>query len=256
MNALDYSRAEFYQRAYLADYGFEAVMVRYRRTLMLERLDLHQPRTVIEIGCGAELLYQAWCLQGRKVGCWVVVEPAEHFAGVARTSGLPNLHVVQNYCEAAQNDIRRVLPTPPDMVICSALLHEVPSAKELLTAIRALMGDRTLLHVNVPNAGSLHRRLARTMGLIQDTREMSERNIKLQQHRVYDTEMLLADLAAVGLVETERGGIFVKPFSHRQMEAVAPLLGEAVLDGLYRLGRELPELASEIFLEARRRCPG
>ena len=43
---------------------------------------------------------------------------------------------------------------------------------------------------------------------------------------------------------------FVKPFTHSQMEKIASDLGSEVLDGLYRLGQEIPDLASEIFAEA------
>ena len=49
-------RAVMYQTAYLADYGFESVMVHYRQQLLLERLDKLRPKIVVEIGCGSELL--------------------------------------------------------------------------------------------------------------------------------------------------------------------------------------------------------
>lgn len=138
---------------------------------------------------------------------------------------------------------------PPQLIICSSVLHEVPDVPRLLSAIASVMGEHTHLHVNVPNAASFHRRLAKSMGLIQELKAMSDRNQQLLQHRVYDREALEQDLHKAGLTITGSGGYLVKPFTHHQMETITPALGDAVLDGLYELGKENPEWASEIFAE-------
>lgn len=243
-------RIDLYQSGYLADYGFESTMVHYRRKLLLGRLEKYRPMVVIEIGCGLELLYDAWLQDGGEVESWIIVDPAEIFAENAKQSNLPNLHVICDIFEHAVPKVKATLPRTPDLVICSSLLHEVPSAIDLLTAIRCVMGRATLLHVNVPNSESLHRRLAKAMGLISDTKAMSERNAKLLQHRDYSMRSLKLDLVSSGFEVVESGGYFVKPFTHMQMEGVAPLIGTDVLEGLYLLGKEEPDLASEIFVEA------
>lgn len=241
-----------YESAYLADYGFESVMVAYRRRLLLERLAKHCPETVVEIGCGSELLYRHYLDQACSVDRWIIVEPGQQFADAACGQALPNLHVIQAFFEDAVEDIKQSLPAPPQFVVCSGVLHEVPDAGCLLSAIASIMGKETLLHVNVPNAKSFHRRLAKSMGLIQDLKAISDRNQQLLQHRVYDREVLEADLRAAGLSISECGGYFVKPFTHGQMERISPILGVPVLDGLYQLGKEAPEWASEIYAEARK----
>ncbi|NTW98368.1 MAG: class I SAM-dependent methyltransferase [Geobacteraceae bacterium] len=246
------SRADQYQSAYLADYGFESVMVHYRRKLLLERLEKYRPAIVVEIGCGSELLYEAWLKQGGAAERWVTVEPASQFAELARTSNLPKLQVICDFFENAVDEAKKKLTSEPDMVICSCLLHEVPSASELLLAIARIMGEHSLLHLNVPNSESFHRRLAKSMGLIVNTKAMSDRSISLLQNRVYDMQSLRSDLAAAGLEVIEEGGYLIKPFTHKQMEQTVPVIGDQVLDGLYLLGKELPDQASEIFVEARR----
>ncbi len=250
------NRADQYQSAYLNDYGFESVMVHYRRELLLERLDELRPEVVIEIGCGSELLYDAWAKRGARAKCWVVVEPAEHFAEIARSSKLENLHVVQDFFEKAVLSVLRHLTRTPDLVICSSLLHEVPSAEDLVRAVGEVMGEDSLLHVNVPNAESMHRRLAKTMEIISDTKEMSNRNKKLLQNRVFDMGSLKEALTSEGYVIRAEGGYMIKPFTHGQMEQIYPILGKQVLDGLYRLGMELPDLASEIYVEVRKVANG
>lgn len=240
---------EKYVDNYAADYSFESVMVEYRRRLLLDRLAANQPKVIVEIGCGSELQLQKWLNKGGEADCWIIVEPAEHFASIARASGLPNLHVIQDFFESAVDSVQGLLPRAPDMLVCSGLLHEVPSSSELLIAIRKVMGQQTKLHVNVPNSESLHRRLAKAMGLINDTKTMSERNQSLLQHRVYDMSSLKSELAESGLKISEEGGYLIKPFTHAQMEQVATGLGSTVLDGLFELGKEVPELASEIWVE-------
>ncbi|WP_434782238.1 class I SAM-dependent methyltransferase [Ferrovum myxofaciens] len=212
-----------------------------------------KPEVVVEIGCGTEMLYGKWIETGGHADCWIIVEPAEEFSRIARESNLPNLHVIRNFFERAIPEIRNLMPRQPDLVICSSLLHEVPSAPALLSAIHEILGDHSLLHLNVPNSESFHRRLAKAMGLIADTKVLSARNVKLLQQRVYDLKNLKTDLKATGLEVTCEGGYLVKPFTHAQMEEITPLLGRKVLDGLYEMGKEIPELACEIYVEACRR---
>lgn len=226
-------------------------MVHYRRKLIVERLKYYSPKVVVEIGCGAELQYEEWLkLGGSELECWITVEPADHFVELAQKKMLPNFHVIKSFFENAASLLRQRLPHPPDLVLASGLLHEVRSPNGLLFSIREVMGSQTKLHVNVPNSESLHRRLARSMGLISETKEMSERNRRLFQDRVYDRSRLNSELTNAHLKVIQDGGIFVKPFTHSQMEIIAAGLGSPVLDGLFNLGKELPDLASEIWAEA------
>jgi 2-polyprenyl-3-methyl-5-hydroxy-6-metoxy-1,4-benzoquinol methylase len=241
-----------YQEIYLNQYGFEAQMVRYRQRMVIERLNAIKPKTVIEVGCGADLLYQHYIHRGDTVDQWIIVEPGTKFYGIASKSGLPNLITIQGFFEEAVPQIKTQLPTPPDMIIMSGVLHEVASPRELLRAAKSLMGQQSVLHVNVPNATSLHRMLGKSMGLIKDVKDLSTRNIELSQQRVYDAASLRIDIDATGLSVVSEGGYLVKPFTNDQMQTLSPQLGAAVLDGLYQLGKDLPALASEIYLEARK----
>lgn len=241
-----------YQEIYFSQYGFEAQMVKYRQRMVMERLDAIKPKTVIEAGCGADLLYQHYIHGGGAVDQWIIVEPGTEFYGIASKSALPNLVTIQGFFEEAVSQIRAQLRTAPDMIIMSGVLHEVASPRELLGAAKNLMGQQSVLHVNVPNATSLHRMLGKSMGLIKDVKDLSKRNIELLQQRVYDAASLRVDIDATGLAVVREGGYLVKPFTNDQMQTLSPQLGVAVLDGLYQLGKDLPALASEIYLEARK----
>ncbi len=234
-----------YTQEYMSDYGFEAEMVHYRGLMVQERLEQLAPKTIIELGCGTNLQSRRFFDQGGRWDSWTIVEPSEVFADHARKEDLPGLNVIEAFFE----DITEGLPDAPDLVLCSGLLHEVPDADRLLQAIGDRMGPGSCAHINVPNATSMHRQLALSMGLIDDLKTLSTRNETLQQPRVYDLQSLSEQAAAHGLRVIASGGHLVKPFTHAQMEPLANDLGRSVMDGLFKLGQSRPDLASEIYIE-------
>jgi len=240
-----------YEAEYLSDYGFERTMVSYRHQFLMERMKLLRPDTIWEIGCGPELLCAAFQSRGGRFLEWIAIEPIESFCRRAREAGVPNLQVLHGTAEDWLPRLAIRLPAP-DYIICSGLLHEVSSADEMLGAIVNAMGPNTILHVNVPNAKSLHRVLAVEMGIISHEAELGKRNRSLQQTAVYDARQLAEAMVKAGLRITCEGGFMLKPFPHAMMEQIRPYLGEQVLDGLYGLGKRRPELSAEIFIEAAR----
>lgn len=245
-----------YARAYREKYGFERVMVSARRRPIVAWLDRHRPESIVEVGCGSDLLVEAADAAGVPFSTWIIVEPSAEFVGIAaeRTMNDARLqsrvHVIHDFMEQAVEHVGEMYPDKVDAVVCSSLLHEVPEPLTMLRAIREVMrpsGSR--LHVNVPNALSLHRRLARAMGLIPHERTLSERNIELGQSGVLDADALSRLVLAAGFAIERTGGIMLKPFTHSQMEAL-PFGTPELLDGLDVLGSELPELAAEVYVEA------
>lgn len=247
-------RIRDYGRVYQEQYGFEHQQVAARRRFLVELVRRVRPKVVVEIGCGAELLAETVAESGMSPERWLVIEPISDFATLARDAArrLSFLEVVEGFVEdfSAQG-----LPVSsmPELVICSSLLHEVDEPAQILAACRRILSTGLgLLHVNVPNAGSLHRRLARAAGLIRDEHDMSARNVALHQRRVYDATSLQEEIRNADFTIEECGGYLIKPFAHAQMQKLS-FLSPELLDGLYGLGRELPELASEIYAHARPR---
>ena len=109
-----------YATTYSADYGFEAEMVHYRRKLVLDRLALHKPKTVIEVGCGPDLTVEAWAKAGGTWESWIIVEPAPAFAQTARAriaaAGLtitPERKAIVDFTKPITKEISEVLVTGP-----------------------------------------------------------------------------------------------------------------------------------------------
>jgi 2-polyprenyl-3-methyl-5-hydroxy-6-metoxy-1,4-benzoquinol methylase len=246
-------RIQGYQHVYQNEYGFESVLVSARQRLILDLIATDIPSVVVEIGCGIDLLYQRVAAAGLPINQWIIVEPSEEFVQIASSAArqAKGLHVVPGFVEDVVAEVMGQCSAPPSMVICSGVLHEVPDVGKVLEAIHRILVGGGLLHANVPNSLSMHRRLARVMGLISNEKELTERNKALAQFRVFDPESLKEAVEAAGFAIEDHGGYFVKPFTHAQMQAIRPILTTEILDGLWGLGRELPELASEIYVNAR-----
>lgn len=127
---------------YTEDYAkqdFEVYQVEYRRKKIIEQIDKYHPKRILEIECGMEPLF-----------LYVQGFLEEHITELKE----------ENY----------------DMIICAGLLQEVEDPEHMLQDIFQLCGNRTIVHINVANAKSFHRILARNMG-ISNEYELTERNI-------------------------------------------------------------------------------
>lgn len=246
-------RIRSYARQYLDDYKFEAKLVDARQKYVLELIKTHQPKTLVEVGCGIDLLYTKALELKLPIERWIIVEPSSTFAQVAREaqgSAIP-LDVVEGFFEDSLDALQGLLGSPAEMILMSGLLQEISDPQTLLSAARQLLSRTGLLHVNVANAYSLHRRLAKSMGLISDVHQLSARNRKLMQAHVYDATSLKKAITTEKFLPVEEGGYLIKPFTHQQMESIQNILSPEILEGLWKLGQEMPELASEIYINAR-----
>lgn len=241
-------------KRYTDDYNqpnFEDYQVMYRRKKVLEVMEKYHPKRIIEIGCGREPLFQYidW-----EYDCYVVVEPSENFFNNAKELSKGKDRVICYHEYFSSSD--KLKEIEADFVICSSLLHELEQPVEFLKSVAYICKANTVVHINVPNAYSLHRMIAKEIGMIEDLHDMSERNKLYQQHSVYDLETLKVVTELAGFVVIEEGTYFVKPFTHGQMYNMISnkIINEEVLDGLYQIGKFFPKNGSEIFLNLNVLC--
>lgn len=233
-----------YEARYAAS-DFEEVQARMRKRMLTELLSSWQPRRILEVGCGLDALFR----HHQDFDRFVVVEPAHTFAQKARQDAGPDprIRVIPALLEEAADALAG---EHFDCVLISGLLHEVPDPDALMQSIKPWCGPDTRVHLNVPNARSMHRLLALEMGLIPSPHAISPRQQSLQQHRTFDLDTLTRTCQAHGFSVQSSGSYFVKPFTHQQMAQLMQdgLLDEALLEGLYRLEKHMPGLGSEIFV--------
>lgn len=230
---------------------FEPVQAAYRRRRVLQEVARLAPQRLLEVGCGERPLFTE--LSGMEI---VVVEAADAFAQGARDlgAGRPDVRVLAGRLEDVA--VTDGALGPFDLVVLSCLLHEVADPQGLLAAVRRVCAPGAWVHVNVPNAGSLHRLLAVAMGLIEAPGALSATQRTMQQRATYDAASLHAELACAGFEVVDAGSLFVKPFTHAQMQQLVDqgFMTPAMLDGLDRLATDLPALGSELWCNARLRA--
>lgn len=234
---------------YEGENDFEVYQALYRKRRVLESLKkVADGGVIVEVGCGLESMFQ-YCDGFSKFIC---VEPAEKFYRLAleQKKDRDDIVVIHDFFENTLSQ----MPGKVDCIICSSLLHEVENPYDFLMHIREIADSDTIVHVNVPNAKSMHRLLAMCSGLIGDTHDMSANNRMLQQNTVFDLDQLKELLEKTGEVEIlEQGSYFVKPFTHAQMKNCMDegIVDRRILDGFYNLTEYMPELGSEIFMDFR-----
>lgn len=224
--------------------GFEDYQVAYRRRKVLEQIEYYKPQNVLEIGVGIDPIFK-YVDDIR----FTIVEPSDEFCENVRKISGDRVRCLHGFFEEIEGELEKEY----DMIICSSLLHEVENPDKLLSAINEVCNKDTIVHINVPNANSMHRLLAYESGIIDDTHKMSQRNKILQQHNIFDLEGLTELVKKNGFNILNQGSYFVKPFTHEQMYNMlnSGVINEKILDGFYNIERYMPGLGSEIYVNCR-----
>jgi 2-polyprenyl-3-methyl-5-hydroxy-6-metoxy-1,4-benzoquinol methylase len=140
-----------------------------------------------------------------------------------------------------------------DVVFATYVLEHVSDPQQFLGRVRALLNPDGLLLLVVPNARALSRQLARHMGLLPDLHSLTANDLNHGHRRVYDRVSLNRELETAGFRQITQGGLMLKILADFQMDQLiqSGVLGEAQLDGLYKLGLEYPDLCGALFSVAR-----
>jgi 2-polyprenyl-3-methyl-5-hydroxy-6-metoxy-1,4-benzoquinol methylase len=205
---------------------------------------LHNNQAGLEIGCSDGLMTEM--LAGR-LARLDVVEASEYFIGEMRRRGIRNVAAHHSMVEDYSTD--RTF----DRIFATWVLTHVADVHAVLGRVRALLSKGGLFFVAVPNVRVLSRQLALHMGLIEDLYALTENDRNHGHARAYDRPRLNRELESAGFEIIEQGGIMLKMLADYQMDELYAngILGDSHIEGLYRLGREYPDLASAIYCVCR-----
>lgn len=234
-----------YEKDYVNN-SFEDVQVKYRRKKVLEILKKYSPRCILDIGIGMDSIINYY----NDYDYYVFFEPSLLF--YQKLMNYRNDRIRgYNECFCYKEELKKYTI---DFVICSSLIHEIEFPDKLLADIYSSANEETLVHINVPNSNSFHRLLAHYMNYIDSTKKLSERNVLLQQQRVFDIDELVALVEKNGFEVVEKGSYFIKPFTHKQMKDMldSNIINDDILDGLYNMSEELYDYGSEIYVNCKK----
>ncbi len=136
--------------------------------------------------------------------------------------------------------------TYTDIILARALEH-IDDPVALLRKMSGwlLPGRQAAIHIVVPNADSLHRRIGVAMGMIPSVTSLSERDHKYGHKRVYTRALLEEHVRAAGLRISEIVGIYLKPLANAQMEQWP----RDLVDAFYQVGKQFPDACAELYLK-------
>lgn len=236
-----------YQRSYL-ELPFEVVQAEFRREYLLKLLEETSPGYWMEVGCGLSPLFEDYPF-GEKIR---VIEPGSLFFENASKAaeGYEHIEIINSRLEDLQK-------TPsvlgePDVIVLSALLHEVEDSREFLNAARDHGGSKSLYIITVPNALSFHRLYGEKLYPRRTPASLSATQIDLQQRRVYNPDTLSRELLESGFEIQSLAPILFKPFTHAQMQALIDfkIFSIEELRSLSQMAPEVTEFGSEILVTA------
>lgn len=235
---------DVYWEKYNQIYGFEKYSAIYRERKLLDLLQFNN-KTVLEIGCG----YRPIFMTATGYKNYTALEPgrlASDFS-LEKSKDFKNVQVIKTGLEAWSAANREA---SFDLIILPGVLHEVDDPKLFFTTCFKHLKPHGQMYINVPNAGSLHRRLAAEMGLIKSITDHGERNVELQQNSIFSLAGLEALITSCNLplnilVSTS---FFLKPFTHEQMMEIldTPNINLDILEGFYSISEQIPDMGSEI----------
>lgn len=243
---------ERYEAEHQKAFSFEAVLSATRRAQAIRYIQEHPHRSVLEIGCGPMPLFTDVVEYEQ----YVVVEPITAFAANAAhiAERYPGVTVIEGFIEhaAAAGPIKEMRF---DCIILSGVLHEVPDPVRVLRAIGQLSGRETTVYISTPNMKSVHRLLAREMGLISDIAEPSALDIRFSRPHRFHRQSLCTLLENHGFEVLRFATYFIKPFTNEQMEAMIDqgIVDRSIVQGLERLVRYMPDLGAEMYAVVRKK---
>lgn len=224
--ALDAYADAYYLNAEIPDLDIEELGQRLATDRTVAAL--HGARRVLEMGFGTGLVTGELLARGVPIE---VLEGSPKLCEVARRTHAGDGLVVH---EALFEDFAPA--EPYDAVLALHIAEHVDDPVALFRLVRRWLAPGGAIVVMVPNAQSLHRRLAVRMGLQAQLDDLSPRDHLVGHQRVYDLTRLRADLEAAGFETTEEFGYQLKTVPNGMMGGWPPELHTALVG----ISEELP----------------
>jgi SAM-dependent methyltransferase len=134
-----------------------------------------------------------------------------------------------------------------DLIVMGFILEHVDDPLLILRRFRNFLAPGGKIFIAVPNAEVLNRRLGHLAGLLDDVTTLSENDLLLGHKRFYTVSSLAADVERAGYGVDRLEGIYLKPFTTRQI--VSLQLDRKVIDALCIVGIDHPELSCGLLAE-------
>ena len=225
---------------------FDVELEAVRRYYVVKTLLAQPYNSILDVGSGTATYFD----YVDQDAAYIIIEPERKFCGelskYMKQSGRSYSNVV--VWPYKIEDLSLAIKF--DVIILSSVLHLVDNVEIVLNKIRSLSHKDTIVHINVPNAHSVHRVLGRELGLLKRLDGLSDKDLEFGHKRIFTMKTLIDCLTKSNMYITTKGSYLLKPFDEVKMEKLIedePTL----IYGLNKVAQKLKYLGCEIFVEAR-----
>lgn len=155
---------------------------------------------------------------------------------------LRNINFVETYFE---NYIPENESLPYKNIGMGFILEHVDNPEAIINKYSKYLDEDGMIFVGVPNASSLHRLIANKAGLLDDISLMSDVDKKFGHLRFLTYKEWLAMFARCNMEVVASHGLFMKPFTTKQIESLN--LSDVVYNALAEVALEYPEISNACF---------
>ena len=132
-----------------------------------------------------------------------------------------------------------------DIIVMGFILEHVDDPLQIITHFKKFLTPNGKMFISVPNAEALNRRLGYFAGLLSDLQLLSENDIISGHKRYYTVASLSAEIKNAGYEIEKMEGIYLKPFTTRQMLSLE--FDKKIIEALCMAGIDYPELSLGIL---------
>jgi len=118
---------------------------------------------------------------------------------------------------------------PFDTIIGSHFLEHLDEPVAALQRWRGWLAPGGRIMIVVPNADSLHRRIGKSMGMLEEVTDLNDSDHRLGHRRVYTRSLLRQHIEEAGLEIVHFTGVGMKPFSNAQLAELPAAYLDAVV---------------------------
>ena len=134
-----------------------------------------------------------------------------------------------------------------DFIVMGHVLEHVENPVEILRIAKSWLRPNGRIFAAVPNARSLHRQAAVTMGLLPQEDALNEKDHRHGHRIVFSPETFRAAFLQAGLSIDVFGGYWLKPVSNDQIESSWTT---EMINSFMQLGERYPDIAGELYIVA------
>lgn len=132
-----------------------------------------------------------------------------------------------------------------DTIFMGHILEHVEDPVKILKKYAKNLAPRGRIIITVPNALSIHRLAAVSMGILKSPYEVTSQDIAIGHRRVYDRALLHQDIKRVGLKVYKDDGYWLKPLNNAQ---IARQWNAKQIRAFMELGRHFPNNCAELVV--------